>query len=55
MESDKNNTNAKCRFFAQYWGQEILGSTHFNNTKSVIFNYDLFGSLNTSKGLIGAI
>lgn len=60
QHSDKPNalpcvqTPVKCRFFAQYWGQEVLGSTHFKNIKAVMFNYDLFGSLNTAKGLISA-
>jgi predicted Ser/Thr protein kinase len=47
-------TDVKWRFFAQYWGQNLLGSTHFNNQKAVMFNYDLFGALNTSNGLISA-
>lgn len=60
MNTDTNQVpqlpkaDVKCRFFAQYWGQNVLGSTHFKNTKAVMFNYDLFGSLNTSKGLISA-
>lgn len=49
-----DKTTVKCRFFAQYWGQNILSSTHFENIKAVMFNYDLFGALNTAKGLISA-
>jgi len=60
MNTDNNlseaskKTDVKCRFFAQYWGQNILGSTHFKNKKAVIFNYDLFGSLKTNNNIISA-
>jgi hypothetical protein len=41
-------TDVKRRFFAQYWGQIILGSNHFKHSKAVIFNYE--ESFNVQKG-----
>jgi hypothetical protein len=42
----------KPQFFAQYWGQEVAGSKYFKKPKTVMFNYDLFGSLNSESNIV---